>query len=379
MATEGGRPPADGGATIAIMGFMTTVRNKGVQAALVSAVLFGVGTPFAKLLLPESSPWLMAGLLYLGSGILVSAYVVFRQFTLGKAAPVLHISRNDFWPLAGAILSGGIIAPVLMMFGLAGSTASSTSLLLNAEIVFTTVLAWTFYKENYNKRVVWGIIAILAGMLILSWPTSFTLAGTLPSILIIGACFFWGLDNNLTRKVALNDAALLTAIKGISAGAVNLTLALSLGAALPAAGIIMGAMVLGSLSYGLSFALFVVALRYVGTARAGAYFSIAPFFGALVSLVVFSLSVTPAFVIAALLMAVGVWLHLTESHKHRHRHEAITHTHSHVHDDGHHNHAHENGFHVTDGRHTHQHTHEVLEHEHEHFPDSHHRHTHVDA
>ena len=246
-------------------------------------------------------------------------------------------------------------------------------MLLNAEGVFTALLAWFVFKENFDRRIAFGMLAIVAGAIVLSVPAGADFGAALPSLAILGACLCWGIDNNLTRKVALNDATWLAAIKGGVAGPVNLILAFALGAQLPAVGNIAAAMVVGFFAYGVSLVLFIIAMRHVGTARAGAYYSVAPFFGAVLALVTGE-QLTVALVIAALLMAVGVWLHLTERHEHEHTHEPITHDHWHVHDE-HHQHDHDEP--VTDGiRHKHVHTHEAITHSHEHYPDSHHRHTH---
>ncbi|HEY9497462.1 MAG TPA: DMT family transporter [Terrimesophilobacter sp.] len=343
------------------------LRNVGVQAGIASALLFGAGTPIAKLLLDDVSPWLLAGLLYTGSGLGLGLYRIIRRL------PRVRLSRGELLPLAGAILFGGLLGPVLLMFGLSNMPASGASLLLNAEGVFTALLAWFVFRENFDRRIALGMLAIVAGAVVLSVPGGVALGTVWPSLAVLGACLCWGIDNNLTRKVALNDATWLAAIKGGVAGPVNLALAFLLGAQLPAVGNIAAAMVVGFFAYGVSLVLFIVAMRHVGTARAGAYFSVAPFFGAALALTLGE-AITIPLVIAGLLMALGVWLHLTERHEHEHTHEAITHDHWHTHDE-HHQHEHDEP--VAPGiRHRHAHTHEAITHTHEHYPDSHHRHDH---
>ncbi|WP_345372944.1 DMT family transporter [Frondihabitans cladoniiphilus] len=344
-----------------------SLSNRGVQAALLSAVLFGAGTPLAKLLLGDVSPWLLAGLLYCGSGIGLTIIRVIRR------APRVHLARRDVWPLAGAIAAGGIGGPVLLLFGLANMPASGASLLLNAEGVFTALLAWFVFRENFDRRIALGMLAIVAGAAVLSVPSGANLGSPLPSLAILGACLCWGLDNNLTRKVSLTDATWLAATKGLVAGPVNLILAFAIGASLPSLPTIGGALVVGFFAYGVSLALFIVGMRHVGTARAGAYYSIAPFFGGVLAFA-FGDRVTVPFVIAAALMAVGVWLHLTERHEHEHTHEPLTHDHWHTHDE-HHQHSHPEP--VAAGTwHKHEHHHEPVTHTHEHYPDAHHQHRH---
>jgi drug/metabolite transporter (DMT)-like permease len=343
------------------------LRHVGVQAGIASALLFGAGTPIAKLLLDSVSPWLLAGLLYSGSGLGLGLYRVIRRL------PRVRLSRGELLPLAGAIFFGGMLGPVLLMFGLSNMPASGASLLLNAEGVFTALLAWFVFRENFDRRIALGMLAIVAGAVVLSVPGGVSLGTLWPALAVLGACLCWGIDNNLTRKVALNDATWLAAIKGSVAGPVNLALAFLLGAQLPAAGNIAAAMVVGFFAYGVSLVLFIVAMRHVGTARAGAYFSVAPFFGAALALALGE-AITLPLVIAGLLMALGVWLHLTERHEHEHTHEALTHDHWHVHDE---HHEHDHGEPVARGiRHRHVHTHETITHTHEHYPDSHHRHEH---
>lgn len=343
------------------------LRHQGVPAALGAAILFGAGTPLAKLLIASVDPWLLAGLLYLGSGLGLTLY---RR--LSKAAPVRLPSSELLW-FAGAIGAGGIVAPVLLMLGLVGMPASGASLLLNAESVFTALLAWFAFRENFDRRIAFGMVAILAGALILSWPGQAEFSSLWPAAAICGACFAWGLDNNLTRKVSLTDATWIASMKGLVSGAVNLALAFYLGASLPAWPSIAGAMVVGFLAYGVSLALFVVALRHLGTARTGAYFSVAPFLGAVIA-VLMGEPVTMSLLAAGGLMGLGVWLHLTERHEHEHSHEMLEHEHEHVHDD---HHQHEHDVPVAPGiRHKHPHRHEPLKHTHAHYPDAHHRHGH---
>jgi drug/metabolite transporter (DMT)-like permease len=347
--------------------------HPGIPAALAAAVLFGAATPLAKLLLEQAGPWLLAALLYLGSGI--GLWLLRRV----RRAPAVRLAPGEWRWLGGAIVSGGVIAPVLLMTGLAAMPASGAALLLNAEGVFTALLAWFAFKENFDRRILAGMLAIVAGAVVLSWPTGgeVEFASLWPALAVLGACFGWAMDNNLTRKVALSDAAWIAMVKGLAAGATNLALALALGATWPGALPVLGAAVVGFLGYGASLALFVLALRHLGTARTGAYFSVAPFFGALLALALLDEPVTTTLLVGGALMAVGVGLHLTERHAHPHTHEWLEHTHEHAHDAGdpHHEHAHDEP--APPGiRHTHRHRHTSITHTHPHFPDAHHRHSH---
>lgn len=345
----------------------TGLRQPGVAAALGAALLFGAGTPLAKLLLAQASPWLLAGLLYLGSGLGLGAVRRLRR------APAVQLSRAE-WPwLAGAVLAGGVIGPVLLMLGLTRMPASGASLLLNAEGVFTALLAWLAFRENVDRRIALGMTAIALGAVVLSWPGQARFAGAWPALAVLGACLAWAVDNNLTRKVSLADASWIASVKGLAAGSINLALAFGLGATLPRAPVVAASLLVGFLAYGVSLTWFVLGLRHLGTARTGAYFSIAPFFGAVLA-VALGEPVTAPLLLAGALMAVGIWLHLTERHSHEHTHEPLAHEHMHVHD-AHHRHRHDPP--VPPGtRHSHWHQHEALTHTHPHFPDVHHRHKH---
>jgi len=347
---------------------MKVMPDRGVVAALAAAALFGAGAPFAKLLLGSVSPWLLAALLYLGSGL---GLALWRR---ARRAEAVRPSRAEWGWLAGATLTGGVLGPVLLLTGLAALPAASASLLLNLEGVLTALLAWFVFKENVDRRVALGMGSIVAGALVLSWPGNATVATGWPALAVLGACLAWAIDNNLTRKVSLTDASFVAMVKGLAAGATNLAIAVGLGAAWPAPTGVAAAALLGFVSYGASLVLFVIALRRLGTARTGAYFSVAPFFGAVLAVPLLGETLGPSLLAAGALMAVGVWLHLTEQHEHAHDHAETEHTHEHVHD-AHHLHAHDAAVDDT-APHTHAHRHAPLRHRHPHYPDAHHGHTH---
>lgn len=340
--------------------------SPGILAALTAAILFGASTPLAKILLGEVNPWLLAGLLYLGSGL---GLFIYRKLT--HASKVV-LPKTELGWLFAAILAGGVLAPVLLLIGLSAMPASGASLLLNAEGVFTALLAWFVFRENVDMRIAIGMFAIVAGAVVLSWSSEASMGSWWPALAVLAACLLWGLDNNLTRKVSLNDATWLTCVKGLVAGSVNLSLALVLGAQLPSLVLVSSALLLGLLAYGVSLSLFIIGLRHLGTARTGAYFSIAPFFGALLSVLLLGEPITPALLMAGALMALGLWLHLTEHHSHEHHHEALEHEHTHIHDE-HHQHAHDFPVQVGE-KHRHRHKHEPMTHTHAHYPDVHHQH-----
>ena len=346
--------------------------NTGIAYALLGAALFGASTPIAKVLVGEIEPVILAGLLYAGSGAGLGLWLAVRGL-IRPAAERPRFAAGDYKWLAGAVISGGVVGPALLMLALTATSASAASLLLNLEGVFTALLAWFVFRENFDRRLVLGMSLIVCGGLILGWRPG-EIATSWPAFGVAGACLCWALDNNLTRKISAGDSVKIAAIKGLAAGTVNLCVAAAFGAALPASEVAAAAALVGLLGYGVSLALFVVALRQLGTARTGAYFSTAPFIGAAASFALLGEVPDAFFWVAAVLMAAGVALHLAERHRHLHRHEALTHIHPHTHDE-HHRHQHDFAW---DGAEPHSHTHEhgPLSHSHAHFPDIHHRHGH---
>lgn len=318
---------------------MTSPLHTGVAAALGAAALFGLSTPLAKGLLATVPPQLLGGLFYLGSGLGLSAVAVRR-------AP---LARSQAGWLALAVLCGGVLAPPLQLLGVRLAPASTASLLLNLEGVFTALLAWTLFREHVNRRTAAGMLLIVAGGLVLGW-SGFEWRGAGGPLAIAAACLLWGLDNNATQRVSGQDAVRIAALKGLVAGAVNTALALASGASLPSAAPLVRALAIGFACYGLSLVLFVRALRELGTARTGAYFSLAPFVGAAAGLYLHGEPFTAQLAAATTLMAGGLWLHLTEHHEHEHEHgpQDFEHTRHH-------------------GPHRHSHPH---------FPDQFHRHGH---
>jgi len=343
--------------------------KRAILAALGAAVLFGAGTPSAKLVLGQADPWLVAGLLYLGSG---AGLWIYRRVT---RHPRAALQPGEVKWLAAAIGAGGVLGPILLMYGLSRMSASGASLLLNEESVFTALLAWFVFRENFDRRIAIGMLLIVLGAVVIAWPQETGTNAALPALAVLGACLAWAIDNNLTRRVALADATFIAMSKGLVAGVVNVAFAVVfVGAPWPSPLVVGATMGIGFVSYGLSLSLFVLALRGLGTARTSAYFSIAPFAGAIIAFGLLGESLTVKLLVGGVLMAAGAWLHLTERHDHRHTHQPLVHSHEHEHDE-HHHHEHS----PTDppgSPHVHEHAHSRLTHVHPHYPDSHHRHEH---
>jgi drug/metabolite transporter (DMT)-like permease len=342
-----------------------------VIQALVAALLFGASAPLAKLLLGQFEPVLLAALLYLGSGI---GLLFVRRLARNKAHTTereAQIAKSDLFWLAGAILTGGVAAPITLLFSLRSTPAATASLLLNFEAVATAGIALLIFREEVGKRALWSVALITISSVLLSVEPGAAWGLSVGSLGIVLACILWGIDNNFTRNVSAKDPSAIVAIKGLAAGTVSLVVAIAIGNRLPAASSVLAAMLLGCFSYGISIALFIHAMRGLGAARASAIFGTSPLAGVILSLVLFRELPNSLFWIALPLMAIAALLLLYEQHEHEHFHELLLHEHSHVHDDGHHEHGHESAIART---HSHTHQHEQSRHSHHHMPDIHHRH-----
>jgi len=342
--------------------------------ALMSAFLFGVSTPLAKYLLIEIEPLILAGLLYLGSGIGIGIILI-AKIILAKPNSMEKINYQDFKWLLLTTLLGGIIAPILLMQGLVLTNASTASLLLNLESIFTALIAWLVLKEHTSLNLILGMIFIVAGSIILASSSHFSGPNVIGMILVVAACLAWGADNNITRQISSSNPYIIVCFKSLVAGSINVLLGLYFTKKiLLTTPTIFKALSIGFLSYGISLVCFVLALRNIGTARTSAYFSSAPFIGAILSVTFLSEPLTFRLLFACLFMAAGVWIHLTERHDHEHAHDELTHEHLHFHDE-HHQHKHLSS--DPQGEpHSHLHHHKSIKHKHPHYPDIHHRHKH---
>jgi drug/metabolite transporter (DMT)-like permease len=345
-----------------------------IAYVLLSMALFGVSPPLAKMLGRGIQPVMLAGLLYLGAFAGMGLFYVASSASEVRSGGGRTAMRRQDWPwLAGATVAGGIVAPIALMAGLRLITGFAASLLLNLEGVATALIAALLFREHTDRRV-WAALAFMTlGAALLAWdPRSGRLSLAGPALLVVtGAC--WGLDNNLTRHISDRNPFQIATVKGLVAGSFSLSLGLALGESLPVPRGVVLALLLGALSYGASIALFVKALQGLGASRAGAFFAMGPFVGALASLVVLREWLGWVMLPAAALMAAGTLLIVFERHSHAHAHEPVTHTHEHSHHDAHHGHPHPAR---TPEPHVHEHTHEAVTHEHAHWPDTHHRHGH---
>jgi drug/metabolite transporter (DMT)-like permease len=348
--------------------------KKPVVLVIGSAVLFGLGTPLSKLLLNDIPPVALAGLLYAGAFLGLAVYRLAAGIFRRPPASQQRLRGNDWVWLAGATVAGGIVGPICLLFGLAKVAGYAASLLLNLEGAATALIAVVLFREHAGRRVWLALACMTAAGIFLSWDPGrgrFTAAG---SVLIVAAMVAWGLDNNFTRNISDKDPAQIARIKGLVAGAFSLSLAVVLGWAIRWDRTLAYGLILGALSYGASLVLYIQALRGLGAFRAGAFFSVAPFIGALGSLLILPEPSRWTLWPGVLAMALGVVLIVEERHSHRHVHETLTHGHPHSHQDGHHAHKHA-GNNVSEP-HAHEHTHEPVDHSHVHWPDIHHRHGH---
>jgi drug/metabolite transporter (DMT)-like permease len=286
---------------------------RGAGYALASALLFGNSTPLSKALIGDIHPVLLAAVLYFSSGLgLLLVRLCQRLLLKTRSSTTAKLGVIGSLWLGGAILSGGVIAPILLMVGLTQTPGSTASLLLNLEGVLTALLAWLVFGEHFNRRLAIGMASIVTGAIILSWQGEPTITRLLGPLLVVGACLAWGIDNNFTRKVSSSDPVTVAMLKGLVAGSFTLCVAFSIETTQADPRVIGAASLVGFINYGISNVLFVLALRELGTARTAVYYSTAPFFGALIALIVLQEAVTVSFLTAAALMGFGVLLHLTK-------------------------------------------------------------------
>ena len=352
---------------------MNSRHKSSIIQALLAAALFGVSAPLAKLLLGEVEPIPLAAFLYLGSGIGLLFVKIFQRFSQQGQDSESQINKHDLLWLAGAIIAGGIAAPITLLYSLRNTPAATASLLLSFEGAATTLIAFFIFKESIS-RYAWRAIALITlGSILLSVNFSAEWGFSTGAVGIIAACFFWGIDNNLTRNISAKDPLIIVTIKGLAAGSFSLFLAFLFGNHFPAWDVIAGALVLGSISYGASIVLFIHAMRGIGAARTSMLFSSAPISGMILSFILFREIPGWMMMAAFPLMAAGTLLLTRENHEHEHVHEMTIHDHAHEHTDGHHEHAHDG---INEQKHTHIHEHETMIHEHHHMPDLQHRHTH---
>jgi drug/metabolite transporter (DMT)-like permease len=352
---------------------MTRSQLYPITQALLAALLFGASAPLAKLLLGEVQPMGLAAFLYLGSGLGLLGVKIYQHFKRSSAGSEAKIQKSD-WPwLAGAILAGGVAAPIILLFSLQQTPAATASLLLNFEGVATTLIAALIFKESISRNAGWAIGLITLSSILLSMNLNGNWGFSLGAIGILAACFLWGLDNNFTHNISAKDPLTIVTIKGLGAGGFSLGMALILGQGLPSLGIVASAMLLGSLSYGLSVVLFIRAMRGLGAARTSALFGTAPLAGMILSFLLFRELPGWLFLAAFPLMVVGTFFLMSEEHEHHHVHEAIVHEHAHIHDDEHHAHVHKG---EDAEKRSHVHEHAEMVHSHQHMPDLDHRHDH---
>lgn len=350
---------------------MQSMKRKGIHSAILSAVLFGMSPVACKLVVGDMPSSLLAGLLYLGSGLGLTL-VLLRQRVPVRVL-LASLSGRQWGYLAGAVLSGGIAAPLFLAYGIRYGTASEVSLLLNFETVATTLLAWLVFHEQVGLRVWIGKLFIVGASVLVLFTGGSALQLSIPGLSVLAACLLWGVDNNLTREVESLPAPLLACLKGWGAGLFNVLLTLILFESRVTALQVSGTLVIGALSYGVSLVLFINALREIGAARTSAWFASGPFIGTILSVLVLGEHPPGEYWVAALVMLSGMFFLYGELHRHLHRHEIMAHSHPHEHDE-HHQHAHEER--DLAGRHDHLHTHEPMTHSHVHWPDIHHRHIH---
>jgi len=351
--------------------YLCAMDKTGQHTAIISAILFGMSPVACKAIVGDMQPALLAGLLYLGSGLGLAGVVLWQETPISETFRSLSI--RQLLNLAGAIISGGVAAPLFLAYGIRFGTATEVSLLLNFEAVATTLLAWLVFKEHIGSRVWVGKLLIIAASVLVVLSHDHGSGLSIPGLSVLAACLLWGVDNNLTRELESMPATLLAGVKGLCAGGFNVLLALTVFNGSATVAQISETLVIGALSYGVSLVLFIQALRKIGSARTSTWFASGPFIGAVFSVILLGEHPPSEYWLAALIMISGMFFLYGEMHMHHHTHDALEHSHKHDHDE-HHVHVH---VHVdVNEPHEHPHLHEPITHYHVHWPDIHHRHSH---
>jgi drug/metabolite transporter (DMT)-like permease len=349
---------------------MSSARRSGLVWAICSALLFGASAPLAKRLLSEVSPIWLAALLYLGAGLGLALVRAIWPLPAEREAP---LRRRDLPTVAGIVAFGGVLGPLLLLFGLRRLSALAGSLLLNLEAPLTIAVAVVVFHEHLSRREALAVFIVLGSAFLLALAPGSLTATPVGCAAVGGASFAWAIDNNLTGRLSGRDPVAITRVKTLCAGIVNLAIGFAAGAPSPPWRAAGAAMLLGLGSYGLSVVLAIRAMRLIGTARQAAIFATAPFAGGLLAVLLLRDQPTRSVLAAAALMAVGIATLVRAKHRHVHTHEALDHEHAHYHDE-HHQHTHEG---PTSEPHSHRHRHDPITHEHEHTSDAHHRHRHA--
>jgi drug/metabolite transporter (DMT)-like permease len=346
----------------------TSQVGRGVLLAFAAAALFGATAPLVQRSSVAVGAIAAAGLMYLGAGLTGLLLMTVRRHAFEPALQGRALAR-----LLAVALVGAALAPALLVLGLKRTDAATGSLLLVLEAPFTLLLARLFLREHLSLRVVLAMSLILVGGLALAVRPAAGPASWTGGALIAGATLSWSVENILSRGLADSDPLSVVAGKGILGSAAAMLVAWAADQTGIPLGPAVALVAIGCVGYGLSLQLYLRAMRLVGAGRTASVFAAAPFFGAIIALAMGGPWPGPRFLLAAPLMAAGVWLHVTERHQHRHSHEPLEHEHEHSHDDGHHQHHHQP---TPAGPHSHPHRHEPVTHDHEHGEDIHHRHPH---
>lgn len=341
----------------------------GIVRCLMAAALFGATVPASSELAGDVPAFTLAGLLYLGAAAAVAPAVL-------AAPPSRRALRSEWRPTLVAVIAGGAVGPVLLMAGLARTSAASASILLNTELVATVVLAAFVFGEQIGRNVVIGSTAVVIAGALLVWEPGATLDDG--ALLVMAACAAWGLDNGITATIDQLTPQQVVMAKGLVAGTANLAIGLATSGTGASTGAddVVAALVIGAVGYGVSITLWVQGARDLGAARAQVLFSTAPFIGALLAWTVLGEPLTVRQLGATVVAALGVMVASRSAHRHAHVHVGRVHTHEHRHDSGHHAHDHPGPVVPAEVRHVHPHRHERVVHTHVHVPDLHHRHTH---
>lgn len=312
--------------------------------AILAAALYAINVPLSKVLLNYVAPTMMASFLYLGAGIGLFLFGIVEKL-IGKGGKKEPLTKKEL-PYTIAMVILDIVAPILLMLGIARTNSANVSLLNNFEIVATSIIALVVFKEVISKKLWFAIFLVTIASIVLTFEGQGSFVFNRGSLFVLGACLCWGFENNCTKMISNKSSVEIVVIKGTFSGLGSLIVALLLGESFPAVKWLLCVLILGFVAYGLSINFYIMAQKDLGAAKTSAYYSVAPFFGVAFSMVLLKERPSLQFFVALIIMIFSTVLMVKDTielqHTHEHRHGDLVHTHLHTHlgDSEEHNHKH---------------------------------------
>ena len=277
------------------------MRNIGIVLALVAACLYAFVYIIEKAYITKISSDKMLFLMYLGAAI---GLFIIHSFTKTKAASENKITRKEL-PKVVMIVLCQLFSSILLIEAVKIMEASLVSILSVFEIVMTSICAYFIFKDPIEKNEFIAIILVFFGGIILNFNVGSLSSINIGSLLMIAACFFWGVENNITASISKKEPAFFTSIKCGCVALLYFIIMVSKGDISIEYPILI---LFGFLTYGLGVLAYALSTRTLGASKATLVFSFCPLFGALLSFLIFKENISYTFIISANLMIIGIML-----------------------------------------------------------------------